>query len=124
MKRPPPELLQRLTAMGARVGPAAPPDPRCSEGEFQARVVAEAKLLGWDVYHNPDSRRSSAGWPDLELVHPDRGYFKAELKKHDGRVRPDQVRVIDLLRRAGVRVFVWRPADWPEILKVLNQGAS
>ena len=41
-----------------------------SEKEFRQTVIAVFAAAGWHVYHNPDSRRSSAGWPDLQLLKP------------------------------------------------------
>src|SRR5688500_15836495 len=43
-------------------------DAVISEKQFQAQIVALARLNGWRVYHPYDSRRSTAGWPDLALA--------------------------------------------------------
>lgn len=92
-----------------------------SEKSFQARLIQLARLMGWEVYHTYDSRRSAAGWPDLELVRPPR-YIRAELKREGGHVEPEQLRVLDLLRRCpGVETYVWTPADWNRILRTLGR---
>ena len=62
--------------------------PTISEAEFQTHVEQLAKLLGWEVYHTRDSRRSRKGWPDLVLVR-ERILF-VELKSETGELRPEQ----------------------------------
>lgn len=84
-----------------------------SERGFQAAVLEFAALRGWLCFHPFDSRRSQAGFPDLVLVR-DRVIF-VELKAPQGRISPDQHQWIDALENAGAQVYVWRPADWPEI---------
>ena len=50
-----------------------------NESDFKSSVIDLAKHTGWKWYHNPDSRRSSAGFPDLVLVKPPNVLF-VELK--------------------------------------------
>ena len=50
-----------------------------TEAAWQQTVIEAADLLGWFVYHNPDSRRSTAGFPDLVLIRAPRVMF-LELK--------------------------------------------
>ena len=63
-------------------------------------------------YHNPDSRRSQAGFPDLVLISSTRrrALFR-ELKKQDGRVSPQQKVVLAAMTAAGLDAAVWRPSD-------------
>lgn len=84
-----------------------------SEEQLQKAIVGAAQRAGWFVYHTYDSRRSTAGYPDLHLVHLTRGLsvFR-ELKTEKGRLTPDQIRWIQALTAAGVDAGVWRPADW------------
>jgi hypothetical protein len=92
-----------------------------TEKQFMAQVVQLARLCSWMVYHTHDSRRSAAGFPDLVLL---RGaeMVAAELKAGRGRTTPEQDAWLAAFGRAGAAVFVWRPADWPEIERVLAHG--
>lgn len=92
-----------------------------SEKSFMARVVQYARLCGWEVHHEFDSRRSSDGWPDLQLVRAER-YVLAELKREGEKPRPEQERILELLRRVpGLEVYVWSPSSWPEIIRILGR---
>jgi hypothetical protein len=93
------------------------------EKQFTAMVVSAARMTGHLVYHPYDSRRSAAGFPDLTIVHPERGLLFAELKTATGRLSRNQVLWITTLEDAGARVFVWRPEHWDQIVAVLN-GAT
>lgn len=90
-----------------------------SEKDFQKIVVREAESQGWWVYHNPDSRMSSAGLPDLILLRePD--FFMAELKSARGRLSEIQQIFIEKLINSGIEVHVWRPADLDAIKERLK----
>lgn len=89
-----------------------------TEKEFQQRVIVEAQLAGWHVYHTYDSRRSAAGFPDLTMVRPPRLIF-AELKSAKGRVTPAQQKWIEDLSKTPAEVYVWRPADSETIIATL-----
>ena len=96
-------------------------NPNLSEAQFQDMIITRAKLRGWFVYHNPDSRRSTAGMPDLVLIHPRRpSILYREVKKAGGRVSAAQTDVMDLIADAGGDVRVWRPDDWPAIVNLLD----
>lgn len=99
-----------------------------TEREWQKQVIALARKQGWTVFHVGDSRRQVkggrmvgdrqiAGFPDLTLVHPSRGFVFAELKSDKGKLTDGQVDTLDLMAAAAVpcnnrvRVHVWRPAD-------------
>ena len=87
--------------------------PKLSEDQFQQQVIDLAHFHQYDVtYHNPDSRRSQAGFPDLVLISSSRGraLFR-ELKTEDGRVRPKQQSVLLAMVAAGLDADVWRPQD-------------
>ncbi len=105
-----------------RKAPSMPQDatrlPRLTEKQFLEQVKSYAKLCGWLVYHTHDSRRSSAGFPDLVLLRGLR-LVVAELKSEDGVVRPDQRTWIAAFMGANVSTFVWRPSDWEQIERVL-----
>ncbi|MCQ9367965.1 VRR-NUC domain-containing protein [Brevibacterium sp. 91QC2O2] len=83
-----------------------------SERDFQSQVVTLARALGWHVAHTFDSRRSQAGFPDLCLLHLESGRLMfRELKRQDGRLRPEQSEWLASALRGGHDVAVWRPSD-------------
>ncbi|QSZ53290.1 VRR-NUC domain-containing protein [Paenarthrobacter ureafaciens] len=84
-----------------------------AEDQFQKSVMELAQYLQYELrYHNPDSRRSQAGFPDLVLgsLSRRRVLFR-ELKTATGRVRPAQALCMRILKLAGLDVGVWRPED-------------
>ena len=83
-----------------------------TEKDFQIQVLDLAKLYGWLCYHTYDSRRSVAGFPDLVLVHPERGLVFAELKSEKGRMTAAQREWVVAIKTAGGEVHVWCPCDW------------
>jgi len=104
-----------------------------TEAEFQQQVVELAGMLGWQHLHvrrsiGKGSRWVTAtnvvGWPDLFCWHPTRGVVAIELKSQAGQPTPEQLRVLETLRTAGVPSFVWRPSDWDEITSVLAGTAK
>jgi len=116
-------LAALLAGTGAAVAlPGVGVDPATmGEKAFQARVVELAEANGWDWFHVYNSRRSRKGFPDLLLWKDDRAVIYAELKKRTGKTSAEQDGVLGGLRRAlGTRVFVWRPADLPQIERVLR----
>lgn len=95
-----------------------------SEKEWQAKVVEFARWNGWHVYHPYYSRRSEPGWPDLSMIRNGRLVF-VELKTRTGRITADQHRVLSLLDEcAGVEVYLWRPNDWPDVMRVLGRRVA
>ena len=102
----------------------SPIHPAIPEGDFLATVTELATLCGWLVYHTYDSRRSQAGFPDLVLARADKLVF-AELKTNTGQLRTAQLEWLDTLgavaaSQPDVDVYLWRPADWPGIVKILT----
>ena len=94
-----------------------------SEREFQTKVTQLAILLGFRVYHTHDSRGSQAGFPDLVMCDGRRVIF-AELKSHDGRMRPEQEAWITDLRSSGAETHVWRAGDWDLVMACLNRSRT
>lgn len=103
------------------------------EDEFQATVIDYAMLRGWMVHHQRPARTKDgwksaiighAGWPDLVLARERGGVGRlviAELKKKGAYPSPKQRLWLGVLERVpGIEVFVWRPADWPQIQVVLR----
>lgn len=105
-----------------------------TERAFQDAVVAAAGWHGWLVHHcRPGRNRAGAvstpiqgdvGFPDLVLVHPSRGTMFAELKSATGRLTPAQQAWHAALYQAGSECHVWRPVDWPAIMKRLAAPVS
>lgn len=84
-----------------------------TEEQLQQSVLELAQYFGYELrYHNPDSRRSQAGFPDLVLgsLSRRRVLFR-ELKTSTGRLRPAQSLCLKILRFAGLDADVWRPED-------------
>lgn len=95
-----------------------------TEAQWQATVVEMARHYGYRVYHTFDSRRSTAGYPDLTIVGTSpkgrpRCIF-AELKSERGKLSAAQEEWLDLLKQSGQEVYVWRPSQWDEIEKALQ----
>ena len=82
-----------------------------TEAELQRAIVQLAKIRRWHCYHNPDSRRSEPGFPDLFLMRAPRSMF-VELKTSNGRLRFEQIQWIADLEASGHTCHVWRPIDW------------
>lgn len=102
-----------------RAAESTPVAREISERAFQAVVVEYAQRLGYLVFHDYDSRRSTPGFPDLVMVKEGR-LVVAELKRETGRTKPEQAEWLRLLRSAGVEAYIWRPSTWPEIESVLG----
>jgi VRR-NUC domain len=101
--------------------PAKTAVPDISENQFLANIRELATLTGWELYHTHDSRRSDAGWPDLVCASArQRRTLFVELKKRTGTVSAAQEKWLGLLAACGLETAVWRPADMPEITKILR----
>ena len=90
-----------------------------NEKAFTASVKKAAKQFGWLPYHTFNSKRSDPGFPDLVLVRGSELIF-AELKMPKGRISEHQRNWAAKLTEAGQRIYLWRPADWDNILEVLR----
>jgi hypothetical protein len=95
-----------------------------SETKFTDEVRRLARTLGWFEYHTYNSRRSTAGFPDLALVREPWLVF-AELKTEIGNVTPSQFAWLREMQTVAdhadnVWVWVWRPHDMEGIARFLN----
>jgi hypothetical protein len=88
-----------------------------SEASCQDAVETIAAARGWLSWHDKDSRRNDAGFPDLVLIR-ERVVF-VECKSESGRLSRAQIRFLGALRDAGQEVYVVRPSDLNEIERVL-----
>lgn len=111
--------------------------PKAPEAILQEQLIGRipdreglAIRFGWEVLHIRAGRTQygwavpvtgslGEGWPDLILVRPPR-IVAAELKMDGKHATSDQLRVLDVLSRCGVETFVWHPADWDDIVKVIT----
>lgn len=94
--------------------------PELREKDFLRQVRDLAEIFGWRVYHPWLSIHSPRGFPDLALCRPPR-LILAELKTRLGKVAPAQEEWLALLRECpGVESFLWRPADWDAIERILR----
>lgn len=80
-----------------------------SENDLQTTIIGAADLGGWMVFHDNDSRRNRAGFPDLVLLRPPELIF-VELKSARGRVSAEQVLWIEQLGQVDyISADVLRP---------------
>lgn len=112
--------------LAEQAAPVAPPpaDDADEVREFMPQVIKLAKRNGWQIYHVTNSRRSEPGWPDLVMLRAHE-MIVAELKSINGKTTPAQDEWLEAFSAvarvsAYVRVFVWKPSDWPEIVRVLG----
>ena len=99
------------------------------ESTFQSSVIMLARLHGWLVMHTraveirpgvwKTPLQGHAGYPDLTLVHKNRGVIFAELKSEMGRLSDKQELWCQTLCDAGMEHHVWRPKDMEYISKRL-----
>lgn len=92
-----------------------------TEKQWLEQVRKLASQLGWACYHPHQSKFSEPGYPDLTLVR-ERVVF-AELKRHaaSSKLSPHQIIWRDLLLAAGAEWYLWRPADAPQIVRILGR---
>lgn len=90
-----------------------------SEKEWMGQVIDLAQTFGWKHYHPWLSIHSAKGWPDLALCRE--RLILVELKTAKGKVSPSQQDWLGALSTAGVEVYVWRPADLDDVVRVLRQ---
>ena len=90
-----------------------------SEAAFMDTILQASALYGWFAYHTHDSRRSTAGFPDLVLVKPPHGLF-LEVKRENGRLSVAQADWLAALWGCNeVQAAVVRPSDWEQIVEWL-----
>ena len=102
-----------------------------SEAAFQQAVIDLARWTGWRIFHPRTVHTAQgthltafygdAGFPDLVLVHRNRGVIFAELKSERGRLTNDQTLWGEYLKAAGVEYHVWRPDDMETVKDILRK---
>ena len=81
-----------------------------SEADLQRAVIDLIRWLGLAYFHDNDSRRNRAGFPDL-VVAGSGGFIFRELKTETGRIRPEQLDWLARLTQGGANAGIWRPSD-------------
>lgn len=123
----PPDLARQCLSMATNTS-SVPLPANASEEELLARVLQIAQERGWRTFHQRPSRTAKGwcsavqgdgkGYPDVMAVRGSRILF-AELKSARGVPTVEQAAWLDAL--AGVaEVYVWRPKDIQEIMRVLE----
>ncbi len=93
-----------------------------TEKELQQAVIQTAHIYGWIVAHFRPAMNARGDWrtavaadgkgfPDLTLVHDERGLAFVEMKSVKGRLSPEQKMWLEKLS-PHADTMVWRPADW------------
>lgn len=82
-----------------------------TERQWMSQVLKMLRLAGWATYHTFDSRRSTAGFPDIIAI-KERRMLAIELKADKGKATPEQIAWIRAFAQvAWVDAFVLRPAE-------------
>lgn len=100
-----------------------------TERQWQRVVTDYATFKQWRWVHykparTPDGKYltrldGAAGFPDLCLVRGKRLLF-VELKGEKGRLSEGQDDWLAALEETGVECYVWKPADWDDVERVLS----
>lgn len=81
-----------------------------TESDLQRACIDLCRWLGLAWFHDNDSRRNRAGFPDL-VVCGTKGFLFRELKSESGRLRPEQMDWLSRLNLGGADAAIWRPTD-------------
>jgi len=116
---------------GKRIAATATTTPRGADRKAwtEARLLREvrrfARRNGWADYHAAISMGAPAGFPDLVLVRPPVIIF-AELKSARGRLSSSQRAWLERFEQCNIpgriESYIWRPGDWPDIMRILSGG--
>ena len=107
---------------------------KVNERQFQAAVMELARWQGWKAFHPLPAQNERGHWrtatqgdigfPDLVLVHPERGVIFAELKTAIGKLSDAQNDWLTCLHAAGAEAYVWRPRDINDIKDRLTRSPN
>ncbi len=122
-------LLARGTVHEVGQACTSQASPAASERDFLARILKLAHVCGYLAYHTHDSRKSAPGFPDLVFVQPPSAQrphgrlLFAELKTQRGKLTTEQAQWMQVLQTVpGIECYVWRPAQWNELVAILTTG--
>lgn len=87
------------------------------ESAFKQQVLDLARVYHWRWYFTYRSKRSPAGWPDLQLAR-DR-LILVELKREGGKLSAAQASWIHDLIAAKAETYIVRPRDLEALGRVL-----
>lgn len=104
--------------------------PQISEEAYQDQLVELAHICGWFALHIRAAKKADGtwyvpvsydgdGWPDLFMAHPKGFRFAAEVKDHIRKATAKQLFWLDLLNKAGVPAYLWRPKDFDDAKRVI-----
>ena len=103
--------------------------PSVTEAEFLTQVIALARLRGWRVAHFRPARTATGwctavqgdgkGYPDLLLV-KGKVCVVIELKTGDNQPTAEQEQWLAAFADAGIEAYLFRPADWEAIERLLE----
>lgn len=96
---------------------------KMTEAAFQKAVIQFACIHGWASFHQYDSRRSEAGFPDLVLMRGPGHAVRlvvAELKLKGKKPTAAQYAWLGAFQASSIQTFVWTPDSWPEIERTLG----
>jgi hypothetical protein len=107
-----------------------------TEAQFQAQIIDLARLKGWRIHHCRPAVLPSGKWAthisgdpgfcDLVLARAGRVIFvEVKSEKAPKKLPPNQQAWADALTSDlpgvdGQEHYVWRPSDFPSILKILE----
>lgn len=109
------------------------PSVKYKERDWQREFEELAHTFGWTVAHFRHALKADgtwitpvsadgAGFPDNILAKPGKPVIFAELKTDKGTLSSNQKAWLSILRTVpGIRVFVWRPKNYQEIVKELRE---
>jgi len=116
---------RKAKADPATATPRAADRKAWTEARLLREVRRAARRHGWADYHTAISMGAPAGFPDLVLVRPPVIIF-AELKSARGRLSSSQRAWLERFQQCSilgrVETYIWRPGDWPDILRILSGG--
>lgn len=107
-----------MTATPVEASPVSHTAATMDEETLQQAIIDLGREFRWKAYHTRNSRKSKAGFPDLTMWR-ERVIF-VEVKAEAGELSAAQITTLEELRAAGAEVYVWRPRDWAELVKVLT----
>ena len=99
------------------------------EKDFVNAIIHVARFYQWLAHHTRPALTQSGryitplqgdpGFPDLTLARR-RTLYIVEAKTEKGRLAPNQITWGDNLPLENGTYQVWRPRDWPRIIKLLS----
>lgn len=111
-------------------------DAATCEKDYQKCIMELGWAGGWKMFHcrkvlvkmgekchyETPYIGDGEGNPDLECIRE--RFMKVEVKFKKGRLEPEQIDRIELLRAAGIETHVWWPKDWEKAIVALRPRES